>query len=116
MEAIERNANFGNEFERSVHLIVSTLHGIFSRKPWKVFGGCAKWVATGSAEGMPVGYGKAEMLCHSLFANFFAGIVIPECQGIIRFRPFKLNGFYPFKIFFISDRNFHVINVKIIGT
>lgn len=70
-------------------------------------------IATGSAEGMPVGNGEPKMLLHGFTPNLFVGIVKLECQRIIRILAFVLNCPNTFEILFLPLITFMILNFNL---
>ncbi len=102
VKAIKRSANLGDELKRSIHFIVSTLHGVIACHPWKVFGAGTKRITTCSTEGMPVRYGKTKMFFHGLLANTLTRVVVFKCKRIVGVLSFEFNGANTFEVFFFS--------------
>ncbi len=94
VEAVEGNAELGEELEGGVHLHVGGDHGVERRvEPRAVEGASAEDVGADPRKTVPVADGHAELLFHGL-AHDDAVLVVPaEREGVVGFRTFVRDGF-----------------------
>src|SRR4051812_6650300 len=107
MEAIKRNSEFRSEFKCRVHLIMCTLNGVSSFQPRENFCWRSEWVGTRSAECMPIGDSKTEMIFHRLLTYLLLGIVIFKSDRIVRILSLEFDFLNALEKLLLSCNYFH---------
>ncbi len=83
VKAIERGAQLFHELEGDAHAVHRVLDVVVSRFPGALHRAGAERIAAGSAEGMPIGNGEAQMVLHRLAFDHFGGVVVPEGEHVL---------------------------------
>ena len=78
------------------------MHWIGAYRPWKIFRAWSKRIATGAAEGMPVGNREPEVFFHRFLTHLLSGVVKLESHWVIRFFALVFDLAYAFKILFVA--------------
>src|SRR5690606_17840303 len=109
--AVERSTNFGDEFERSIHLVLCSLNRICILKPWELLGSRTEGISTCSTERMPVSNCKTKMFFHRLLTYLLLRIIEFKSQRVITFLPFELDLANTFEVFFVAECEFHIVTI-----
>src|SRR5690606_1164483 len=92
VKAVIRNPEFGDEFEGCVHFLERSFFSGKTFVPGQRPRTPSEWIATISAEAMPVGYGKSKVVGHAFGTDHFIGIVKPIGEGVGGIGSFVPNG------------------------
>ncbi len=78
VEGVEGGSDLGEELEGGVHPVLGDGDGVLALFPGTDDGAGAEGIGAGSAEGVPIGDGEAEMVLEGLAVDHLVGIVVAE--------------------------------------
>ena len=83
-----------HEFEAGIDLVAGTLHGRCTLVPGEFLGAAAELVAAFGAEGVPPRHRETEPILHLAAAYDALGVIVMECERILRI--LALEGDFPY--------------------
>ena len=88
------DAHLLHEFEAGIDLVAGTLHGRCTLVPGELLGAAAELVAAFGAEGVPPRHRETEPILHLAAAYDALGVIVMECERILRI--LALEGDFPY--------------------